>query len=186
LAASATKADEAIWALARQPKTSLAFLKDRLSPVAPADPKLIVKLIVDLDSNNFALRDKARRSLEDLGDAAEAAVRKYLDGAPPLEVRQRLAQFLDKIRGEVIRKLRAIEVLEHIGNGEARQLLDAISKQAPIHAWRTLLDLPGAPGQARRRLTRFGTSTLEMLRRQSALRPWGKVKGRRWRTCVKN
>jgi predicted Zn-dependent protease len=49
----------------------------------------------------------------------------------PLEVRQRLQEFLKNRDKDAIRKLRAIEVLELIGTAEARQVLETLAKEAP-------------------------------------------------------
>jgi dipeptidyl aminopeptidase/acylaminoacyl peptidase len=130
LASDAAQADRGIWALMRAPQQSLPFLKQRLL-ITTADAQQVAKLIADLDSNSFAVRQQAGQTLEKLGETAEGAVRKTLAGDPTLEVRKRLDQFLEKRSTEVIRKLRAIEALEHIGTPEARSALEAIASGAP-------------------------------------------------------
>jgi RNA polymerase sigma factor (sigma-70 family) len=130
LAGDAAKADRAIWTLALAPSKSVPLLKERLRPVTPAAREQIAKLVADLDSESFALRSKAGKSLDDLGEAAEAAVRKLMDGKLTLEVRKRLDQFLEKQNTEAFRKLRALDALEHAGTPEARQVLEAVSKSA--------------------------------------------------------
>ncbi len=126
-ATDAARGDQAIWALVFSPKQCLPLLKERVL-AKPAPAEQAAKLIADLDSETFAVRQKAAKALDDLGEAAEAAVRKALGSNPALEVRERLEQFLKKRDTEVIRRLRAIEVLEQIGTAEARQVLDALAK----------------------------------------------------------
>lgn len=121
--ADAVKAYRAIRTLATSPKSSVAFLKKHLQPVAPADPKLVARLIADLDSDQFAARDKATRELEKLGDRVATDLRRALTGKPTLEVKHRLEQLLDKQNNvEQIRIVRALETLEKIGTPEARDV----------------------------------------------------------------
>ena len=117
LAGDAPKAERALWRLARAPKQSLPFLKDRLRSVV-LQPELVAKLLTDLDSEQYPVRQKATKALDELGEAAEGAVHKMLDSNPTLETQKRLEQFLEKRKKEMIRKLRAIEALEQIGTLE--------------------------------------------------------------------
>jgi RNA polymerase sigma factor (sigma-70 family) len=124
----ATPADKALWQMVRSPKQALLFLKEHARPAEPADAQVIAKLVVNLDSRTFSVREKAARSLEELGESAEAPLYKVLEAKPALEVRQRIEQILHKRSADVIRRLRAIEALEHIGTPEARLVLDVIAK----------------------------------------------------------
>jgi RNA polymerase sigma factor (sigma-70 family) len=130
LGGSAAQADVALWTLATTPKQSAPFLKHQLQPVTPADAKEVAQLMADLDNQNFAVRQKAGQALDAMGEAAEAAIRKTLEGSPPLEVRQRLEQILEKRNREVFRRLRAVEALEQMATPEARQILEGIAKTA--------------------------------------------------------
>src|SRR5205807_764114 len=47
--------------LAKTPDLLLPFLRERLKPAAPVNATVIAKLIADLDSNDFATRDKATK-----------------------------------------------------------------------------------------------------------------------------
>jgi hypothetical protein len=58
-------------------------------------------------------------------------VRKALAGSPPLEVRRQLEQLLERRAHEVVRRLRAIDALEHIGTAPARQVLEALAEATP-------------------------------------------------------
>ena len=135
LAGKADKADRALWTLAGTllPGSSLKPLRERLLPKAPADALQVAKLIADLGSDEYPTRPKAMQALRDLGESAESALRKGLEGNPPLEVRQRLDQILEKRDRdpELIRRLRAIETLEHIGTPQARQMLQVLENASP-------------------------------------------------------
>ncbi|HYV38866.1 MAG TPA: PQQ-binding-like beta-propeller repeat protein [Gemmataceae bacterium] len=130
LASDAVKAEPALWALALSPKQSLPFLQEHLKPVAPADAQQIAKLVADMDSEQFAVRQKAAAALEKLGEAAEPAVHKIMTGNLTLEVRQRLHQFIEKRGNELVHKFRAIEALEQMGTPQSLQLLETIAKNA--------------------------------------------------------
>jgi WD40 repeat protein len=126
--ADAARAYRSILALTGSP-SAVTFLKDHLAPVIAADPKRVAPLLAALDSDQFAQRDKAMTELEKLGLAAEPALHAALDAKPSLEVRQRIEAILDKLSGSPRwRLLRALEVLEHIGTPEARQVLATLSK----------------------------------------------------------
>jgi WD40 repeat protein len=114
------------------------FLQERLKPVPPLDPTEIEKLLRDLDAKSFAERDKAMAELERYGDLAGPALQQRLKAKPSLEMRQRIDQLLAKLGGpvrspEVVRMLRAIEVLAHLATPEAIATLAALAKGAPGH-----------------------------------------------------
>jgi HEAT repeat protein len=135
--------------LALAPKQSLPFLKKRLWPAAPADAQQVAQLIADLNSDSFAVRDKAGRTLEELG---EAALRKTMDANPPLEVRKRVDQLLKMRQKDLTRVLRAIEAIEQIGTVEAREVLEALTKNSPNPA------AVEAAGRARERMVNSKSS----------------------------
>lgn len=154
LASDAARADRAVRALAATPQQSVPFLKPRLHPAASAAPRL-GNLLADLDSEVFAVRQRATGVLEALGEQAEPELRQALQRAPSPEVRRRVETLLRQLPSHIpppeqLRQLRAIEVLEHIGTPEARDILcqlaggDALS---PItRAARTAFDRLRAHG----------------------------------------
>ena len=114
---------------------ALAFFRERLRPAPPADSGRVARLIADLDDERFAVREKATTELEKLGKEIEPALHKALQGKPSLEVRRRIDRLLEKLESaapspEQLRLLRALEVLEHIGTPEARELLRTLAKGA--------------------------------------------------------
>ncbi|MGH7223938.1 MAG: WD40 repeat domain-containing protein, partial [Gemmataceae bacterium] len=133
---NAERADCAIWLLAAAPEMSAPFLEKHIRPIAAMPPERLARLIADLDSDQFAVRDKAMRELEELGELPETALRKLLAGKPTLEARRRAEQLLEKLRGplpagERLRSLRAVEVLEHAGTEQAWRLLTRLAGGAP-------------------------------------------------------
>jgi WD40 repeat protein len=132
----AARAFDAIRKLSASPNQAVALLKERVRPATPADPKRLTRLLGDLDSERFEVRRQAQSELEELGELAEAALRKALAGDPSFEVRQRVERLLDNLSRPVpqagqLRELRAVELLESIGSSEARQLLRALAEGAP-------------------------------------------------------
>ncbi|MBY0524842.1 MAG: WD40 repeat domain-containing protein [Gemmataceae bacterium] len=130
------RAFASVCLLARSPAQSVPYLKERLKPLAPADPQVVARLLADLDSKDFTARQKASDELEKLGDLAEDALRKAMDGKPALEISQRIEKLLDKLESQQLtadqmRALRAIEVLELIATPEARQVIESVAKGAP-------------------------------------------------------
>src|SRR5205807_9579425 len=72
-------------------KDTVALLKDRVKPrEATDDEKKIVKLIADLDDDDFAVREKASAELAKMGDKADALLKKALTETKSPEVRCRI------------------------------------------------------------------------------------------------
>jgi RNA polymerase sigma factor (sigma-70 family) len=124
----------AIRCLAAEPGDMVPLLRKSLRPVPMEDEKRFARLMADLDSDEFAAREKATAELEQLGDAAVPACRKALEGKPSAEMRQRLEKLLERTERERwspspdrLRQLRALEALELAGGDEARRLLDELA-----------------------------------------------------------
>jgi hypothetical protein len=66
----AEAAFRALQLLAADPPRSVPYLRARLHPVAPADEKRLRQWIADLDSELFAVRERATSELEKLGAGA--------------------------------------------------------------------------------------------------------------------
>ena len=130
------KAFEAICDLSASPKEAVAFLAQHLKPAEPVDPAVIQKLIADLDSDQYKLRQKAHADLLKIGERAVPAIEKALAAQPPLETKTRLENVRLKLTNvvlsdEKLRMYRAIEVLERIGSAEAQQVLRTLAAGAP-------------------------------------------------------
>ncbi|HZV07434.1 MAG TPA: sigma-70 family RNA polymerase sigma factor [Gemmataceae bacterium] len=133
---SPATARPAVDRLARHPDVATTLLATRFRP-PPADAKLAA-LINDLDSENFAAREEAARKLRTYGARAEVALRRTLAKAPSLEMRRRIESILAEmappalrlpLSGERLRGVRAIEVLERIGDAAALRLLHLWAEQ---------------------------------------------------------
>src|SRR5262249_61750508 len=90
--------------------------------------KELAKLVKDLDDDDPDVRGKAYDALEEQGKGAEAALKKGLEGNPSAEVKRSVNALLGKIKGggvsgEALQAARAVEVLEWIGDDDARSLL---------------------------------------------------------------
>jgi WD40 repeat protein len=132
----AAKAHRAIWKLVAAPRDAVPFLGSRLKPVTPADPDRVAKLIADLDSKTFAVREKAAKELEALAELAEPAVRNALAQRPSEEVRSRLNKLLERpawpeTDADRLRSLRSVSALGQIQTAEAQKVLDALAQGAP-------------------------------------------------------
>ena len=57
--------------------------------MARKDYKRLPAFLADLDSDQFTVREKATRKLEEMGEAAESALRKVLASKPSLELHLR-------------------------------------------------------------------------------------------------
>jgi WD40 repeat protein len=134
--ADAARAYQAVATLAAAPQQALSLLREHLTPAAAVDRRRIARLIGELESDEFAVREKAMNELTQLGDTAEVSLREASAARPALELRRRLDQLLDKLQGPVtaperLRQLRAVEVLEHVGSPEAREVLEKLAGGAP-------------------------------------------------------
>jgi hypothetical protein len=96
--ADAARAYEAVWALAAAPEQAVQLLQRQLQPVPQPASMIVGRLIVDLDNNDFHVREKAMEELSKLGDAAAHALQQALEGKPAPEVRRRLQPLLGQAR----------------------------------------------------------------------------------------
>jgi hypothetical protein len=126
----AGRAYRALTMLVHEPERAVAVLKRRLRPVAISEEgRRLVRLLADLDSEQFAEREKASRELERLGSLAEPALRRLLAKPPSEEVRRRALRLLEGLEAPAVAPRdrvaarRATEVLERLSTPEARQLL---------------------------------------------------------------
>ncbi|HVK11757.1 MAG TPA: hypothetical protein VM597_23495, partial [Gemmataceae bacterium] len=118
------------------PAEAVTLLAEKVKPVPVASPERLSKLIADLDSRQFAVREKATKELESLGWAAAAALREAKLSSSE-EVAKRAGDLLaglDKASPPVS-ALRAVEVLRWVGTPESRAVLQELAKgaaEAPV------------------------------------------------------
>lgn len=123
------KAYAALFRLQNVPKQSVPLLVDFLRP--PPKPLTISDWIKQLDSDSFAVREKASKELERLGPLFEPVLHKYLEEQKSTEAQNRLKQILAKIAGKSLQYDRALAILERTNTEPARQLLGEIAEAFP-------------------------------------------------------
>jgi WD40 repeat protein len=130
----AARAFRAGAALAAAPCLAVSLLKAKVRPVAAPEPGRLARLVAELDDERFAVRERASRELEGLGELAAPALRRALGMKPSAELRRRAEPLLEQL-AEPSREqwpcLRAVDVLERVGTPDARQHLEALSRGAP-------------------------------------------------------
>jgi WD40 repeat protein len=131
----ARPAHRAMVTLASSPRQALPFLRTRLRELR-AEGERLARLIIDLDDDDFRVRERASAALAEAGGLAEPALRRALEGKPSVEVARRVRDLLEGMPplsrdGARLRLLRTIEVLERIGTPEARQLLRTLADAGP-------------------------------------------------------
>jgi WD40 repeat protein len=130
----AAEAYRAMWALVDAPAQTVPWMREQLPPIVPVERRKLMRWLADLDSDEFAVRNKASEELESLGELAETALRDTLAAKPSLECRRRCEALLEKtasLSSSRLRSVRAIETLEHVGTTEARTLLEELGRGAP-------------------------------------------------------
>jgi WD40 repeat protein len=141
----------AIVKLAAAPNNTVPFLPKHLRPAQRegAAKATIDRLIAQLNDDQYKVRKQAARNLEKLGDQAEPALRKAFENKPSPELRRQLEGLIVKlgtlrVPHDLLRPLRAVEVLERMATPEGRQLLQALAKGTPdsrlTHEARTALE----------------------------------------------
>lgn len=138
------------------PEQTVPFLAERLRPTSPPDAERLKRLLAQLDSEEFAQRERATEELRKLGWAAEPALRKALADNPSLEARKRIQTLLDsfgelRFPRELVQLLRGIEVLERVNTPAARRLL------------RKLADSSLGEGLGQQEMSREAKASLERL-----------------------
>jgi WD40 repeat protein len=123
------------WRLSSHSDQAVAFLRTCLKPILAPEPKPISELILALDDNRFAAREKASRGLEAFGDTILTMLRQAQKSTESLEARNRLEHLIalaeSRTSPGMLRDRRAIGVLERIGTPEARDLLESVARGVP-------------------------------------------------------
>jgi RNA polymerase sigma factor (sigma-70 family) len=131
----AATAHQAMCQLARAPEQTVAWVREHLPPSQQPDMAQVARLIQDLDSDRFTVREEAEAALRRLADLVVSALRQALDGKPSAEVRRRVSGLLEQLEvgttPEQLRSLRAIEVLEQMGTPATRTLLQELAGGTP-------------------------------------------------------
>lgn len=118
----------ALQKLSAAPETAVKLLQARLKAFVPLKPEMIEQKIRDLDSPHYATREKAYKVLLDMGDMIRLRLEKAAETASSTEMKNRIQQILDRfsqspIRGEQVREVRGVELLEALASAPAIDLL---------------------------------------------------------------
>jgi WD40 repeat protein len=114
----------AVGSLASSTVQAVPFLRHRLRPPPAVTTERMEKLIADLDSIQYTVREQSSEQLELLGERAETVLRTASVRSPSAEVRRRTALLLGALHGpgisaDELRVGRALQVLRYIGTPEA-------------------------------------------------------------------
>ena len=129
----ADRAYRAIWKLARAPKESVPFLRDRFFPDGARVPADLGKRIAELDDEDFVLREKAMADLKRLGSVVEKALRRALAGPLSPEGKARIRALLPESSKQSagpsgLHWLRTLEALELTASPSAREVMEEIAR----------------------------------------------------------
>jgi WD40 repeat protein len=157
--ADARRAFDALLTLRGGGREVIAFLQNRLRPVAPrtaAEREELAQLVADLDDGRYAVRARASSLLENYGEFAVPVLCQVLKPGISVEMRQRVEVLLAKLDrfpppAAQLRAWRALAVLEYAGTPQARAVLEALAAGAP-----------------EARLTQQARAALERLKRASS------------------
>jgi WD40 repeat protein len=154
--ADAAKAAQGVRLLATAPKQGATMLAGRLKPTAPVEPEKLARLVADLESERFAVRQEAATGLVKVGEQAIPALQKVLASQPTIEMRLRVEGLLDKLTGgtltaEQLRVVRSVEALERMATPEAKDVLKTLAGGAagalPTREAQSALDRLGGAGR---------------------------------------
>jgi hypothetical protein len=128
----ARQAYRALQALVADPEQSVVRLREQVHAAPAADARQTAQRIRELDSDDFAVREKAVDELAKQGDAVRAPLEQALQANPSLEVRRRIERLLEEMEPghslQELRLLRAVEAVEQMRTVEARRLLESWSR----------------------------------------------------------
>lgn len=110
------------------PADAVKLCSEKVKPVEALDTKRIQRLLAELGSNEFAVREEASKAILGLNEQTVPYLDATLKSTESAEVRVRVEKILDQRRGaartsEQLRLIRGVMVLELIGDGESKNLL---------------------------------------------------------------
>jgi hypothetical protein len=132
----AERAGRAVGLLIRQGDAAVSSLGRMLEPVRALAGQDFSRLLGELDDPRFAVRERASRELARAEHAAVPLMQSALRRGVSEEARRRLGQLTDRLAGreppgDLLQRLRAVEVLEHIGTPAAKRLVRQLAAGAP-------------------------------------------------------
>jgi hypothetical protein len=137
-------ADVAMWKLAAGHDQTVKLLRGKLAPLVMPESKRVRELVMQLDDESFAVREKATAELYKLGPASEPELGAALKKGLPLETQRRLERLLERFAAaqqadpELLREQRALQILVRMGTTGAVEYLRELAA-GPAGAPRTRL-----------------------------------------------
>jgi hypothetical protein len=128
---------QAMRALAGDPAGFVALAGEKLKPSPAGAPDAdLAPLFRDMANPSFEVREAASKKLDGHAEAAVTAVRARLATETSAEVKARLTDFLARhdgppSGGDKLRRVRAVELLEHLGTPDARAVLTRLAAGGP-------------------------------------------------------
>ena len=138
--------------LARAPSQAVCLCQARFFNTRQTSSEQIQRWITQLDDEEYEVREKASRNLENVEIEAAHALQTALKGNCSPEARRRMEALLEILKGKDfrIRPLRAVELLEQVGTAKAVDVLRELEKKTGDAALRDEVR------QSLRRLARNG------------------------------
>jgi hypothetical protein len=142
LGGDAKDAYQASRLLAAGGDKAVALVKQHVRPAdmppEKPDEKVFQKLIADLDSDDFATREKAQKSLAEAGKDAHSTLRRAMEGGKlSQEQKARVRELLQDegstpgLPEATLKAVRGVGVLERVGSPAAREVLESLARGAP-------------------------------------------------------
>jgi len=130
--ADAGLAYRAVEALAADPQRGVPLLRDRLHAVKDLPTRIDV-LVGQLQDEEYEVRERASRELEEIGPEAAPTLGRAVKSHPSPEVRSRALRVLGRFPESPVRasisQVRAVEALERAGTTDARDVLKALAER---------------------------------------------------------
>jgi WD40 repeat protein len=118
--------------------SAIAFIRQKIRTVTrPEARRTLDKLIADLDSDKFVIRERAIKELVAFGDLAFFPLQRLVQSPPSLEAATRASLLLKKLgepklTPDCFRVFEAIDLLEQLGTADAIGLLKEIEREALV------------------------------------------------------
>jgi hypothetical protein len=134
--ADAAEGYRAINELVAHPTVAIQLLQSKLKPAAAVDAARVEKLVADLRSSNYTVREKASEELARIDLQVTPALETILRDKLSTEAKRRIEKILEafeaqKASPDGLRAVRAVEALERIGSLESTALLTRLAGGAP-------------------------------------------------------
>jgi WD40 repeat protein len=127
----ARKAYAAVRKLSADPERAVSLLRAHLRATSAPDAGRVANLIKDLGNPAFSVRERAESKLMSHGDSVLPLLRKALASSGDAEAARRMRSLIDRAENwppERLQEWRALEILEQIGNPEAKEVICTLAR----------------------------------------------------------